>query len=72
MDLRKAYGSVPREALWMILRIFGTLPVGDVCVEPVNDFLYHGSLVASDGRVDTEVDKTITKVSEAFGALHVR
>ena len=45
------------------------LQIGDVCVEHVRDFPYLGSLVASEGRVDTEIDKRIANISKAFGAL---
>ena len=35
----------------------------------VNEFPYLGSLVASNGRVDSEIDKRIASASMAFGAL---
>ena len=34
-----------------------------------DDFPYLGSIIASNGRIDREVDKHIPKASKAFGAL---
>ena len=38
-------------------------------IDCVEEFCYLGSLVASSGRIDTEVDRRITNASKAFGAL---
>ena len=45
------------------------LQVRDACVNRVNEFPYLGSLVASNERVDSEIDKRIASASKAFGAL---
>ena len=45
------------------------LHINNIVIESVTEFLYLGSLVASSGRVDTEVDKRIAQASKAFGAL---
>ena len=39
-------------------------------VECVSEFVYLGSHMASDGKLDTEVEKRISAASRAFGALH--
>ena len=39
-------------------------------IENVKEFSYLGSLIAENGRIDTEVDKRIANASKAFGALH--
>ena len=46
------------------------LHVNNTVIESVTEFPYLGSLVASSGRVDTEVEKRIVQASRAFGALH--
>jgi hypothetical protein len=38
-------------------------------IDCVEEFAYLGSLVASSGRVDSEIDKRIACASKAFGAL---
>ena len=43
------------------------LPEGSI--ENVDEFPYLGSLVASNGKVDAEVNKRIANASKAFGAL---
>ena len=45
------------------------LHVNNTVIESVTEFPYLGSLVASSGRVDTEVEKRIAQASRAFGAL---
>ena len=45
------------------------LPVRNARVEHVSNFPYLGSLVASDGRVDIEIDNTTANASKAFGPL---
>ena len=50
-------------------RLHVHLPVGDAYVEHVSAFPYLGSLVASNGRVDTEIDKRVANASKAFGAV---
>ena len=38
-------------------------------IENVKEFPYLGSVVASSGRVDADIDRRIAQVSKAFGAL---
>ena len=38
-------------------------------IDSVDEFTYLGSLVASSGRIDAEVDRRIANASKAFGAL---
>ena len=38
-------------------------------IEHVNEFSYLGSTVATNGRIDAEIDKRIASASKAFGAL---
>ena len=38
-------------------------------IDCVEEFSYLGSLVASSGRIDTEIDRRIANASKAFGAL---
>ena len=38
-------------------------------IDCVEEFSYLGSLVASSGRIDTEIDRCIANASKAFGAL---
>ena len=45
------------------------LQIVDIRVEHVSDFPYLGSVVASEGRVDTEMGKKIANASKAFRAL---
>ena len=45
------------------------LHINNMVIEFVTVFLYLGSIAASSGRVDTEVDKRIAQASKAFGAL---
>ena len=45
------------------------IAVGESEIECVKQFPYLGSLVTSDGRIDTEVDSRLANASKAFGAL---
>ena len=45
------------------------LNVGSETIESVKEFPYLGSVVASSGRVDADIDRRIAQVSRAFGAL---
>ena len=40
---------------------------GEICF--VDEFPYLGSMIASSGRIDADVDNRIAKASRAFGAL---
>ena len=44
-----------------------TIDSGDI--EAVDEFPYLGSLIASSGRMDVDVDKRVAQASKAFGAL---
>ena len=43
--------------------------LGTGMIECVNDFPYLGSVVTSNARMDTEVDRCIASASRVFGAL---
>ena len=45
------------------------LSVGSETIESVKEFPYLGSVVASSGRVDADIDRRIAQASRAFGAL---
>ena len=45
------------------------LSIGPETIENVKEFPYLGSVVASTGRVDTDIDRRIAQASKAFGAL---
>ena len=38
-------------------------------IECVKEFQYLGSIIATDGQIDVEVDKRLANASKAFGAL---
>ena len=44
-----------------------TIDGGDI--EAVDEFPYLGSLIASSGRMDVDVDKRVAQASKVFGAL---
>lgn len=39
-------------------------------IECVDEFVYLGSLIVVNGRLDAEVDRRVANASKAFGALH--
>ena len=39
-------------------------------IECVDEFVYLGSLIVVNGRLDAEVDRRVANTSKAFGALH--
>lgn len=43
---------------------------GDAEIESVGKFMYLGSLIDNNGRMDAEVDRRIASASRVFGALH--
>ena len=45
------------------------LSVGSETIESVKEFPYLGSVVASSGRVDADIDRRIAQASRAIGAL---
>lgn len=45
------------------------LCVGSEEVKNVKEFPYLGSMVASSGRMDTDIDRRLAQASKAFGAL---
>ncbi len=45
------------------------ISVNNGMVEHVNEFQYLGSVIAENGRIDSEVDMRIANASKAFGAL---
>ncbi len=45
------------------------ISVNNGMVEHVNEFQYLGSVIAENGRIDSEVDMCIANASKAFGAL---
>ena len=46
-----------------------SLSVGPEMIENVKEFPYLGSVIASSGRVDADIDRRIAQASKAFGAL---
>ena len=77
INVAKAFGltvSLPKTKL--MVTGFGVeeedvapITVHSEVIECVDHFLYLGSVVSSDGRIDVEVDCRIAKASKAFGAL---
>ena len=45
------------------------IQVGDGEVECVDEFIYLGSIISSNGQIDAEVDRRIANASKAFAAL---
>ena len=45
------------------------LVVGDQLVDHFNSFVYLGSLLSPDSRVDLKVDRRLANAARAFGAL---
>ena len=43
--------------------------IDETTLNPVNEFRYLGSIIASDGHIDAELQKIMSKASMSFGRL---